>query len=413
MKKKKKTWVKFRHRLVQGLLRYPGKLFFFLLYRLRTQTFTGWHDGRPCFILGNHTTPLDPVCLGTSFRFPIYYVASDHVLRQGMAGKLLRFLVEPIPIMKSRIDLKTIKDMLTVVSEGGSISLFPEGNRNFNGETAGFQPAVAKLARQLNIPLVLYRFEGGYFTAPRWAVSIRCGKMTGCVVRVVSVEAMKAMTSTELYEIIKAELHVDAYAVQRKDPVRYRGRRLAESLERVLYLCPGCLGMATLKSTDDIVSCGCGLKARYTQYGLLEQAGEMGLPFNTILEWDHWQKDTLQGWLSAHLSGTGSQEPLASDNGQSLYACVRAGSNTLLGEGRFSLYPDRFLFEGIGETREFPLEGISKVVIQGKQALQFTDCEGATYEVKSPFARSALKYLNLFELLKSKDSEVQHGLFSL
>lgn len=412
MKGKGKTWVKFRHRLVQGLVFYPAKFSFFLFYRLRTERFTAWSDGRPCLILANHTTPLDPICLGTSFHFPIYYVASDHVLRSGLAGKLLSFLVKPIPIVKSRLDLQTIKDMLRVVSERGSICLFPEGNRNFNGETAYISPSVAKLAKQLGVPLVLYRFEGGYFTAPRWADSIRRGRMTGRAVRVLSAEEIKRMPAAELYGVIQSELHADAYEVQRQGPVRFRGKRLAEALERVLYLCPACRGMATLKSAGDTVSCPCGLSARYTQYGFLERMGENELPFHTVLEWDRWQKQTLPEWLAASLTQD-SREPLAEDAGQRLYECRRAGRNTLLGEGRFSLYADRFLFEGGSKVFDFPLCSVSKVVIQGKQSLQFTDAEGRTYEVKSQFPRSALKYLNLFELIKNKDGEVQHGLFSI
>lgn len=408
-----KTWTKRRHQIVHDLVYYPVKLLFFLLYGFRARKFPVKRGSPPYLILGNHTTPLDPVCLGISFDFPIYYVASDHVLRQGWVSRLLQWLVAPIPIVKSKLDLRTIKEIMTVVAEGGSVNIFPEGNRNFNGETVRFSPAVARLAKQLGIPLVLYRFEGGYFTAPRWADSIRRGRMAGGAVRVVSPEEMKGMTADELHRLIRAELHVNAFESQEKNPVRYRGARPAERLERALYLCPRCHGMATMESSGGVLSCGCGMRVRYSEYGFFEAAGEgkeASPPFRTVLEWDKWQKGFLPQWLNERKTNPG---PLLSDGGQRLYSCGRAGANLLLGEGRFELHAGRFRFEGGGKAMEFPLDAVAKVIVHGKQTLQFTCADDSTYELRSKRPRSALLYMNLFELLQNGDREVHDGLFSL
>lgn len=413
MKKGKKTWIKPRHRIVRAVLCYPVKLFFFLFYGLRTERYKNKGSGKqPCLILGNHTTPLDSVCLGTSFQFPIYYVASDHVLRQGWISRLLEYLVAPIPIVKSKFDLRTVKDMMTIVKEGGSVSLFPEGNRNYNGETARFSPAVARLAKSLGITMILYRFSGGYLTAPRWADSVRRGRMIGRVVHVVTAEELKSMSVDEIFNLIKSQLYENAFDNQMASPAMYPGKRLAEALERVLYLCPSCGEMGTLHSKDDAVICRCGLKARYTEYGFFKPAGEARMPFATVLEWDKWQKEVLPQWLESHSSARDGIEPLISDGGQKLYACNRAGENSLIGEGCFQMHADRFSFEGGDSPLNFPLEAIEKVIIHGKQTLQFTS-DGITYEVRSPHPRSALKYMNLFELLRSSNREVSYGFFSL
>lgn len=407
-----KTWVKPRHQVIHDIIIHPIKLLFFLLYGLRAQRYPGRRGSGPYLILGNHTTPLDPVCLGTSFDFPIYYVASDHIFRLGWISRLLVWLVAPIPIVKSRLDLQTIKDMMSIVRLGGSVCLFPEGNRNFNGKTLGFSVATAKLAKKMGAPLLLYRLEGGYFTAPRWADTVRRGRMTGRVVRAVSVEEMEGMTAEELHGLICRELHVDAYETQQGAQAPYRGKRLAEALERVLYLCPHCHGMATLKSCGDTISCGCGLVARYTERGFLEQAGQTGQPFRTVLEWDRWQKGALGHWLECRLAKAGDGS-LLEDDCLKLYTCGRAGENTLAAEGRFALHRDRFFFAGEDREHAFPLAGIARVIIHGKQALQFTAGDGVTYEVKSDKPWSALKYLNVFELLRNGSGEETDGLFSL
>ena len=340
-----KAWVKARHQIVHDVIRYPARLFLFLLYGLRVERYRSRRGSGPFLILCNHTTPLDPVCLGTSFDFPVYYVASDHIFRLGWLSRMLVWLVAPIPIVKSRLDLQTIKDTMTVLRQGGSGCLFPEGNRNYNGESVGFSQATAKLAKRLGVPLLLYRFEGGYFTAPRWADTVRRGRLAGRVVREVSVEEMAVMTVGELHGLIRRELQVDAYDGQSANPVRYRGKRLAESLERMLYLCPRCHGMATLKTVGDTVSCGCGLEARYTEYGFLEPAGRAGQAFGTVLEWDRWQKRALAQWLRDRLEQVGGK-PLLEEGGLRLYTCGRAGNQRLAGRGRLALRQDSFRFIG-------------------------------------------------------------------
>jgi 1-acyl-sn-glycerol-3-phosphate acyltransferase len=410
MKSGKSTWIKRRHQIVRDVAYYPVKLLFFLLYGLRTEKFPVKRGSPPYLILGNHTTPLDPVCLGMSFDFHIYYVASDHVLRKGWVSRLLQWLVAPIPIVKSKLDLRTIKEIMKVIREGGSVNIFPEGNRSYNGDLVPFSPAVAKLVKQLGVPLILYRFEGGYLTAPRWADSIRRGRMTGKVVRVVTAEEMRGMTADELHALIRSALRYNAFEAQEKHPVRYRGARLAESLERALYLCPQCHGMATLESRGDVFSCGCGLKVKYSEYGFFEPAGDESLPFRTVLDWDHWQKSFLPEWLKGQAGGEG---PLLSDEGQRLYACGRAGANSLIGEGRFELHADRYRFINLGETLEYPLDAIVKTIITGKQTLQFTCADDSTYELRSERPRSALKYMNLYELLRNGNREGTDEFFSL
>lgn len=412
MAKKKKSWVRFRHRVVHHLVFFPFLLVLLALYRYRARRFRCQPGDRPFLILSNHTTPLDPFCVGLSFGFPIYYVASDHLFRLSWVSRAIRYLVAPIPIVKSKMDLHTLRDMMTVLSEGGSVCLFPEGNRNYNGMSVEFTPAVAKLARKLRVPLLLYRLEGGYLTSPRWADSIRRGRLTGSVSRRVSVAEMEGMTVEALYDLIRSELDENAFDRQRRDPVRYRGSRPAQSLERALYLCPACRGMATLASRHDRLRCSCGFRVRYNEYGFFEADGTGEPPFRTMLDWDVWQSRYLSEWLRDHDARSGSH-PLLWDDGQRLYACTRAGVNRLAAKGRFSLYRDRFRFEDGERSLEFPLAGIDRVIIHGKQTLQFTGGDGTTYEVRSPLPRSALKYLRLFHLLRNSGREVQHGFLGL
>ena len=399
------SWVKRRHQFFHDLLYYPIKLLFFLLYGFRGEVFPRRRGGQPCLVLSNHTSPLDCICLGLSFDFILYYVASDHIFRLGWPSSLLRFLVEPIPIMKSRLDLQAIKDMLRIISEGGSVCIFPEGNRNFYGQTGPMSPAIAKLAKQLKVPLVLYHIIGGYMTTPRWANGIRRGRMTGKVARVLSVEQMGGMTADELHAVITAELYENDYDRQRSDPVVFRSKAPAEYLERALYLCPACGEAGSLKSRKDRFFCTCGLEVRMNGFGFFE-AVRGSLPFKSVLEWSAWQQEHVGDWLERRLLNAGPDEPLMHDDCEEFLSADRARRNERIGTGRLALYTDRLRLAMQDCSLDFPLSTLQKVVVTAKQTIQFTTDGGDDYIVRSRIPRSPLKYLDIIELLKKRDREV-------
>ena len=130
----------------------------------------------PYLILPNHNLELDPLLVGEAVGKQIYFVASEHLLRKGIATKLLMYFLKPIIHMKGRQGAKTVKQMLRSLQEGHKVCIFPEGNRSFNGVTMEMEAAIAKVAKKAKVKLITYRIEGGYLTQPRWATNLRRGK---------------------------------------------------------------------------------------------------------------------------------------------------------------------------------------------------------------------------------------------
>ena len=95
----------------------------------------------------NHQTSFDQFFIGMSYDGPIYYLATEDIFSLGIISRIIDFLVAPIPIKKQTTDLKAIKNCVKVAKEGGTIALFPEGNRTFHGKTLYFKPSIIKLIR--------------------------------------------------------------------------------------------------------------------------------------------------------------------------------------------------------------------------------------------------------------------------
>lgn len=383
------------HRFVMWLLRAPVRLF--LRLRLNMRWVMAERQSRPFILLANHNTDFDPLLVAVGFHEHMYFVASDHILRWKFAGKLLKFFFAPIARMKATTESRTVMDVIKTVRAGVNVCIFAEGVRSFNGETCKILPSTGKLAKHSGAALITYRLEGGYFTTPLWGHGIRRGRMRGYIQNIYEPEQLAKMSDDEVNAAIKEDLYLDEYSVQRKDPVRFRGKNIAEHLEYALYACPVCESIGRLKSGGDTFCCECGLAVRYNEYGFFEGFNGEKPPFETVLDWDRWQTRFMQEFLE-NTRETPDSEPLFYDDGQSLFRVDRCGDNTPEGAGRLSMYRDRMEISG-GSV--FPLKDITNMAIHGGKVLIFSTVDGSHYEVKNTEPRSARKYLLAYRLLRS------------
>ena len=245
----------------------------------------------PTLIISNHVTNFDPILVAFSFpgrRF--HFVASEHLFRMGFVSRLLTWLFEPIPRRKGVSGGDTAMAILRRLREGKTICLFAEGETTWDGKTAEIFSATGRLAQMGKCRLITYRLEGGYNTAPRWGKGIRRGHMHGRIVGVYSADEVKAM-GKEVTAIIQRDIFEDADARQQENPVAYGKRGLAENLEVVLMKCPVCGAYESLSSKGNFLHCTCGQKWEFTPYGRFEPAA----PFETVGQWDAWQRQQLEG----------------------------------------------------------------------------------------------------------------------
>ena len=149
MKKKKNLWVKKRHARVFAFLRFALAPIMRIKYRYKPVK-SDLPEG-PYLILSNHQASMDPFWVSKSFRFPIYFFASDDIFNLKISP-LIEYLVAPIPKSKSLTDLKAVKDVLRVLKEGGAVGIFPEGNRTIGGGQWEVTDASAKLVKVSKVP---------------------------------------------------------------------------------------------------------------------------------------------------------------------------------------------------------------------------------------------------------------------
>lgn len=360
-------------------------------------------SARPCIVLCNHTSNYDPILLGTQFPELLYFVASDHLFRLGLASRLLLALAGPIPRLKSSTDVQTAKQILSKLREGGSVGLFAEGNNTFSGVTGEIPESTGKLVKRSGAGLITYRIDGAYFSNPRWGKSCRKGKVTGRVVAEYAPDQLAQLSVEEINLRIQQDLFVDAYEEQKKSMQPYLGENLAESLELALYLCPSCGRIDSLHSRGDRFFCACGLDLLYSDQGFLQAADGTAPPMDTVRDWFRWQRQELSNRIEKWMEG-----PLFADEGQTLYQIDKANSVTKIGSGTLRFQQDRLELELVSEGESendgpitFPWREIKDVSIYEKSVLIFTTMDHQTYEVKSEHLRNAVKYVDAFRAMKA------------
>ena len=189
------------------------------------------------------------------------------------------------------------------------------------------------------------------------------------------------MTPAEVTAHITEDIAEDAYARQRKNPVRFSGRRLAEHMETLFFLCPKCGRVHTLQSRGDTVRCWkCGFSLRYLPTGFL--AGE-DLPFDNLRDWAAWQKGEIE-----RMCDEAGERPVFTDTDISCAEVEAAKGLKSIGKGDMRLYTDRLELPGL--TLE--LSEITGIALRGPQDL-YIGVKDHSYLLRSHYTRCMVKYL--------------------
>ena len=376
-----------RHRWFYIIVR---RLVFPIRWLLRYESTPVLNVPSPYIVIANHTTDYDSILLSISFPNQMYYIASEHIFRIGWLRRPLIYFLDPIAKRKGGADVATAMQAVRRLRHGRNIALFAEGNKSFHGATCPVHPATGALVKASKATLITYRLEGGYFTSPRWAHTLRRGHMKGVVVGVYSPEEIAAMSDAEINRLIARDIDEDAYRRQMEHPVVYRGKRLAEGIQNALYRCPSCLRYGTVHGEDDQIVCDCGLKLTYTPTGMLEGTGAS---FRTLEEWGEWQKTAMRQQYRAC-----GEEPLFTDECQTI---LRIGTDhrvETIAQGTLSIGRQGL----ICGTYRLPVHELQGLEIYGRNTIVFSDGDGNRYQVRSATERSGLKYFEANELLHER-----------
>lgn len=390
VKKKDKKWIKVRHLVARNIICVLLKPYTALKYGIKIEKFREQGD-RQYLILLNHQTPFDQFFVGMAFKGRVYYVATEDIFSLGWVSSVIKYLVAPIPIKKQTTDVRAILNCIKVSKEGGTIAIAPEGNRTYSGRTEYMSPSIVPLARKLGIPIALFRIEGGYGAEPRWSDVVRRGKMRAYVSEVIEPEEYSKMTDEELFSRIESGLFVDEAKVDGE----FRHKKLAEYLERAIYVCPEC-GLSTFESRNDMIECKkCGMRVRYLP--TKELVGEdFDFRFRFVAEWYDHQSEYMNSLDVLEYTDEPMYKDLASVS--EVIPCkkkVKMSKNV-----EISLYGNRIEINANEKILSFAFDETLAVTVLGRNKLNIYH-SGRIYQLKGSKRFNALKYVHVYNRYKN------------
>ena len=394
---KQKKWIKTRHSIVKKIVHVLLYPYCKIKYGLKPEKLKEKPE-RQYLVLYNHQTAFDQFFVGMLFKQHLYYVASEDIFSNGFSSKLIKYLVNPIPIKKQSTDVRAIMTCIKVVKEGGSVAIAPEGNRTYSGKTEYMSQSIASLARKLALPIAFVKIEGGYGTHPRWSDVIRRGKTSCRVSRVLEPREYSDMSDSELFDFIKNELHVNEANADNE----YFHKRSAEYLERAIYVCPKC-ALSTFESKNDEIKCKkCGISARYTSKKELISESE-AFKFRFVSDWYDYQKKFI---LSLDLAPY-YEKPMYDERAMIREVIPYSKKNVIYEDAGISLYANKILVSCGAEKEEYLFDDISSLAVLGKNKLNIY-LGKRVFQLKGDKRFNALKYVHVFyrykQILKGEEN---------
>lgn len=394
-KKKAKKWIHFRHRIVNGI----ASVILWPIFKIKTRfTYKRFRHKEPYLVLSNHQTVYDQFFLGYMLRPKMYFVATDDLTTMKFVSPLLNYFVHPIPYKKGSTDFTILRTCKKVADEGGTIVIFPEGNRTYSGETGYINDTIAKMIKFLKLPVAFVNITGGYGVQPRWANKPNRGKKMHCeVVNTMSFDEYKDLSYEEIFEIVKKNLYVD----ESTEDGPFKSKHQAEYLERAIYYCPKC-GFSHFASKGNVLTCkNCGATVKYNSFKQFESADGV-IPFKNVKEWYRYQEKTL---LALDFNLYADEDEITSDVVSLFEVIPRKKKVQILEEAKLTLFKNRLEFTLKDERLVFEFNDIISAGVFGKNKMNFF-MKDKTYQIKSDVHFNALKYVQIYYKTKIDKGEI-------
>ncbi len=125
-------------------------------------------------LVSNHQSFLDPPLCGMSFTRDCDYMARETLFDNPVFGALIRSL-NAFPVTGGQGDIRTIKRLIERLQNQRMVTIFPEGNRSYDGKMgkmrSGFE-LIARKGKAMTIPVAI---DGAYEAMPRGKTKINMG----------------------------------------------------------------------------------------------------------------------------------------------------------------------------------------------------------------------------------------------
>jgi 1-acyl-sn-glycerol-3-phosphate acyltransferase len=335
----------------------------------------------PFFVVAAHRNYLDPVFVLAALGRPVRFITNSGMFRT----RLSRFVFGRLLALPKKRHVPAAGDALAVrrlIREGCAVGLFPEAERSWSGSMLPFKPETLKLLRRYpDVPILPVRLDGAYEAWPRWSLRPRRARVTATIMP--AVHAAPAESPSEL------ESRLSALTAPRRVPDARPRAVPARGIEALIYRCPDCLSLDTIRSGRNhefrCLRCHAGFE-------LLSDLSVRRAGLRTAMPLEQVCRRIFFGPSSAGLSALLSGSVTADGTELSLEGPCGLSPE---GTGRLGLGAREVRFDRGDAEVHIALASVRAVLVEGSRALQIYGGRPARLYQFRLAGQSALKWQHL------------------
>ncbi len=311
-------------------------------YNVKVKIYDDYPE-KPFIFLATHAHLTDPFIIGAVVPYTISYLANSEAA--GGLRYVMGKLVGVIPKKKGVMDPKAVKETFRSLKKGDVVGIFAEGDRSWDGETDKLFDNVVRLIKKAKVSVQLVRLSGNYLSWPRWAMYKRKGKILA-EFYTMKCEKIKSMSDDELLEEIKTRLYNNDVKNEDMQKIEFKGKKVAEGVRYLLWLCPECMSHDSLYGSDDSIICkSCGKTWKLNANLKVSPAGDFGVDTK---DWFDWQIEHIDRIIQE----AKDEDILTTANDIELFLPGVDNTYELYSSGNLELYKDKMTFLSDDEDKD-------------------------------------------------------------
>lgn len=249
----------------------------------------------PYFLLATHASMMD-------FRI-LYGAIKPHNMNFVVAIDTMNDW--PIWLMRSLGGIckrKFIKDVLMIKhmkyaaeKYKNPVCIYPEARYTFDGTPSFVTPAIGKMAKYLDIPVVVLVSYGNFICNQQWNKDKdRPTPLKAKLICVATAEEVRSLSVEEINKRILDNFGYDDFKYQFDNKIKIDYPERARGLHGILYQCCECGTEGEMYSGGASLECRhCGKKWEMTEYGQMK-AEDGETRFTHIPDWFKWERENVR-----------------------------------------------------------------------------------------------------------------------
>ena len=233
-------------------------------------------DKKPFILISNHASRVDyqftgPACFPNKLNYVVGY---NEFVRFPVC--LILKLMQAIPKKNFTPDLHCMRQMRSVIRQGGNLCIMPEGMSSITGMAQPVMIGTGKFLKMMGVTVYYTKVSGGYLTYTKHCLDERAGRVEVTVDRMFTAEELNSLTPQEIEDTMNRLLAHDDYIWNKQAQVRFGGKgQMAKALDTLLYLCPKCGALHQMQCSGNEMRCtACGNTVALDECYNLHPVGE-------------------------------------------------------------------------------------------------------------------------------------------